>query len=165
MTQISRLGAAGMYTCYPTSVLNGWIYQGAITPEEAAAAQELLVTKYGRWFSFPNQTARMRTFAANPVKLVSVVSEASGKQVELKTVEPYWIHNLSGFLVETLQSSNVLVAGNNHAYLATTFDEVAKEIVVIDPRLPDRSARFRLDVFVRMIRAGQEWVTIIPKKN
>ena len=49
--QISE--ARGIQSCYPTSILNGWINQEALTYEEALGVQNRLYTDGDNWFGSP----------------------------------------------------------------------------------------------------------------
>ncbi len=152
----------GIQSCYPTSILNGWIQTGALSFEEAQQSQDHLINHHRDWFG---ETAiegiPMRTFSRNPGYLQLLVWEALRKEVSLEAIHLGRLPYPTEFIVNTLALQEALVVGSSvHALLAAEHTP-NRLIKLIDPLTPNSPLLYNPTAVTEMVlRSGNTHVIV-----
>ncbi len=132
----------GVQSCYPTSLLNGWINQRTLSTQEALSIQGRIIAEDNKWFSAPFERGgiTLRTFNRNPHDLRDFASAEVGRELEIEVWEIRKLHNLGMHLRNMIVYGYSVVGGDTmHAVLLQSYQKEQDKFGKIDPRIPDQT--------------------------
>lgn len=132
----------GIQSCYPTSLLNGWINQRTLTTQEALSIQGQIIAEDNKWFSVPFERGgiTLRTFNRNPHDLRDFASAEVGRKLELEVWETGKLHNLGMHMRNMIVYGYSVVGGDTvHAVLLRSSQNKEDKFGKIDPRVPEQT--------------------------
>lgn len=149
-------------TCYPSAVLNGLIFLGILSPEQASQVKEYILANPDRFFAYRalSSGVQVRTFFGYKRQLMQAVNESCGITVE--NIHAVNIHELASpetTVAEILRFGGVVIGGDaDHAVLA--LERQGEQVIISDPVRPTQLTSISIPAFVQMAKE-EGWMTVI----
>ena len=157
--------AGGLQTCYPTSLLNAWIHQGAITQLEAQRIQDRFRSDLRRLFRHIPQYG-YSTHAQNPYEFTQLVASELGKTPRFYNMSVARLNaaEVKKILLQELTRGNLVVVGDKfHASLVVGYSDYGHELGIRDPMQPQSIIMKKTLVVTEAIaNDSDKFIGIIP---
>lgn len=157
----------GLQTCYPTSLLNAWMHQGAMTRAEASGIQERFRSDLRRLF-MRKQSYDYYTLAQNPYLFTELVGAEIGKGLRMYNMNVSRLETVSiaKIVLQELSKGRLLVVGDDiHATLVLGYQDYGRELVICDPMAPHARRIKNTQAVSRAIAdCFDQYIAIIPRR-
>ena len=147
-------GERNIYSCVPTSILNGWIYRGELTLPEAKQVQARMVQESDRWFGdLKLENGRViRTFSGPVSGVPNLVRTVVGRQLQLEGMDVHRLVSVVAHIRNMVNYGYPIVGGDSsHAVLASQYFAGEDILRIVDPLNPAEDRLMEAVDFSRQI--------------
>ena len=133
-------GENGVYSCLPTSILNGWVDRGRMSVESAQRIQDALMRADDYWFphEYPLNDEQVRPFDADFNDFRRFCSVMAGTDLKIWTKNPSLMGRNPNDLTRALERYAVVTDNMQHSFMLPSQTVDITGFVKVDPMCPDK---------------------------